>query len=56
MTKEDAKPIIEETLALSYKSRENKIKTRRELETMFYDSPSWLLEDIMNGSDVHVLA
>lgn len=48
LTKEDAKPIIEETLALSYKSRENKLKTRRELETMFYDSPSWLLEDSLS--------
>ena len=45
LTKEETKPVLEESLRLTYKSRENILKSRRILETIFYDSPSWILED-----------
>lgn len=45
MSKEEAKPVIEEKVALTYKAKENILKTRRVLETIFYDTPSWIVED-----------
>ena len=45
LSKEEAKPKIEEQVALTYSAKENILKTRRVLETMFYDEPSWILED-----------
>ena len=48
LTKEEFKPIIEGNLALTYKSKENILKSRRILETLFYDSPSWILEDSLS--------
>ena len=45
LTKEEAKPLIEEQAALTYKARENILKTRRVLETVFYDRPSWIVDD-----------
>lgn len=48
LSKEDAKPVIEENVSRTYKAKDNILKTRRVLETMFYDSPSWILEDSLN--------
>lgn len=48
LTKEEAKPLIEKRLSLTYRSKENILKTRRILETIFYESPSWILEDSLN--------
>ena len=45
LSKEEAKPLIEEKAALTYKAKENILKTRRVLETVFYDIPSWIIED-----------
>jgi len=48
MSKEKAKPLIEEKVALTYKAKDNILKTRRVLETIFYDSPSWIVEDSLD--------
>ena len=48
MSKEEAKPVIEEKVALTYKAKENILKTRRVLETIFYDTPSWIVEDSLS--------
>ena len=45
LSKEEAKPKIEEQVALTYSAKENILKTRRVLETIFYDNSSWILDD-----------
>ena len=44
LTKEEAKPIFEEAASSAYSAKENLLKTRRVLETIFYDNDSWILE------------
>ena len=44
LTKEEAKPIFEEAASSAYSAKENLLKTRRVLETIFYDNESWILE------------
>lgn len=48
LSKEEAKPLIEEKAALTYKAKENILKTRRVLETVFYDTPSWIIENSLD--------
>ena len=48
LSKEDAKPLIEEAAAVTYSAKENILKTRRVLETVFYDTDSWILENSLD--------
>lgn len=48
-SKEEAKPIIEEALSATYKSKENVLKTRRILETVFLEEPTWILDSCVNN-------